>query len=792
MKTKKVGNRELPAKCFAYVGDPENPDTWHLPFLNPDGSVDATHLADAAAALSAGGFRGQKVDLPATAVAGVKAKLRAAYQKMGKKPAEMPEQLREAESPVSLAPGRLIEAVDDQGYEWLVCLIQAGLAKSGTFYPAEVLREAAPLFEGARAFDRSDQEHLTDQNMSVRNVVGWHDQVQFQEADGGRLVSHFHVAADAPWLATKMRDAWGRNKSVLPGFSIVADGKATLRRHEGRMVRYAEAITKVDAVDPVLKASAGGHVIRMIQAIGAGTGGGEEEMKFLEALIKMIEAERPELLSGKDKDNLKEEEVMTLFREAMKGKPPEKDPAKAKEQEKLLDQVEVRLKEAEKKATEAETRFQEAECRNLLTSKLAESKLPEITQAKIKKDFTARKIFTEADLDQAIKDERDYLASFHEATGLPGLGSAAVAGVAERDRILCALDGFFFDADLKVKDQLVPRFLSFKEAYITITGDKHLTGRFKEAVNLRHFVEAVDPAAWATILGEAIHKRLLADFNLPGMQLWRRVASDITPIQDFKTNTRMRYGGYGELPDVPRLGNYDELDTPGEEKGEFTIGKKGGLESLAMEDIANDDVGAIRRIPSKLARAAALGLNLAVFNPLINNSAIMGDTKALFHADHGNLGNSALNRTNLAAARVAMRKQVEPGSEVSLGLVPRLLLIPAELEEMAFMLCKAATTLVNKGTTEVSSMPNLFQGTDYEVVPWFIDATDWYCLDNSPGLATLEVGFYQGRQDPELFVQDLPNVGSMFTADKITYKIRFIFGLLYLDYRPWRKEVVAG
>ena len=99
MKTKRVGNRDLPAKCFAYVGDPENPETWKLPYLNPDGSVDETHLAGAAAALSAGGFRGEKVDLPAGALNGVKAKLRAAYTKLGKKGEEMPEQLREAEIP---------------------------------------------------------------------------------------------------------------------------------------------------------------------------------------------------------------------------------------------------------------------------------------------------------------------------------------------------------------------------------------------------------------------------------------------------------------------------------------------------------------------------------------------------------------------------------------------------------------------------------------------------------------------------------------------------------------------
>ena len=37
-------------------------------------------------------------------------------------------------------------------------------------------------------------------------------------------------------------------------------------------------------------------------------------------------------------------------------------------------------------------------------------------------------------------------------------------------------------------------------------------------------------------------------------------------------------------------------------------------------------------------------------------------------------------------------------------------------------------------------------------------------------------GFLGGREEPELFVQDMPNVGSMFSNDKLTYKIRHIYG----------------
>jgi hypothetical protein len=57
---------------------------------------------------------------------------------------------------------------------------------------------------------------------------------------------------------------------------------------------------------------------------------------------------------------------------------------------------------------------------------------------------------------------------------------------------------------------------------------------------------------------------------------------------------------------------------------------------------------------------------------------------------------------------------------------------------------------------------------------------------------TIEVGFLQGRREPELFVADIPNAGSLFTNDQIVYKIRGIFGVCLLDYRGFDGSVVAG
>jgi hypothetical protein len=116
---------------------------------------------------------------------------------------------------------------------------------------------------------------------------------------------------------------------------------------------------------------------------------------------------------------------------------------------------------------------------------------------------------------------------------------------------------------------------------------------------------------------------------------------------------------------------------------------------------------------------------------------------------------------------------------------------PVELEEKMFKLCASKVTI---GTSEVETSPN-FHGTygmEPIVVPEWTDATDWVAVADPKNVPTIEVGFLNGKEEPELFIQDMPNVGSMFDADQVKYKIRHIWGLVLLDYRPFYKHFVSG
>jgi hypothetical protein len=79
------------------------------------------------------------------------------------------------------------------------------------------------------------------------------------------------------------------------------------------------------------------------------------------------------------------------------------------------------------------------------------------------------------------------------------------------------------------------------------------------------------------------------------------------------------------------------------------------------------------------------------------------------------------------------------------------------------------------------------------IIPaYWTDANDWCTLADPMKLPVLEIGFLDGREEPELFVQDMPNVGSLFSNDLITYKIRHIYsGNVLVDgFKATTKAVV--
>jgi hypothetical protein len=168
------------------------------------------------------------------------------------------------------------------------------------------------------------------------------------------------------------------------------------------------------------------------------------------------------------------------------------------------------------------------------------------------------------------------------------------------------------------------------------------------------------------------------------------------------------------------------------------------------------------------------------------------DSTALFIAGHGNLGSTALADAALDDRIFAMYDQTELTSgEVLMNIRPKYILIPNELDRTAWEVANSTYSHTSGRTETVEQWFKTF-GLEPIRVPYWTDATDWALVADPAQWDTIEIAFLNGRQEPEIFIQDAPTIGSVFTSDKITYKVRFVFGGDVLDHRPFDKSVVGG
>lgn len=237
--------------------------------------------------------------------------------------------------------------------------------------------------------------------------------------------------------------------------------------------------------------------------------------------------------------------------------------------------------------------------------------------------------FSEAHLGAAIDAALSLLAASERAGLAPTHGAQVTRE--SLDKKTKALDAFF------TTDGTAGGYRSLREAYLDVTG--HRPRFLDEDLNRRilrdsygvgydsavRSSESLQAASWAQVLGDSVTRRLVAEYGRPAWQDWRRICSAIVFGADFRTQRRARFGGYGLLPAVSEGAPYQPLTSPPDEEATYAITKRGGIEDITLEMIANDDVESIRRIPIRLGRSAATTLYRFVFDILPTNAATTYD-----------------------------------------------------------------------------------------------------------------------------------------------------------------------
>ena len=434
---------------------------------------------------------------------------------------------------------------------WLIRAIRAGLSANGNFYPEAVLRDAAPLFDGVRVLVRADEDHLAGRAKDVRNLIGRLVAPAFVDGrDGapGEVRAELELIEPEGAVAAKLRGAWERGMADLMGFSIVARARARIGRVGDRAVRIAERIERIDSVDLVVEPGAGGALLDLIEAAPA-----------------TADEERTEDMS----------------------QPHETPPAATTPESPSAAAVDARIAEAVRRA----------ESRAAARAEIAASGLPEVARERLAARFADAAEVEEGAAARAIADERAYLARAADAGAVTGLGASGRAAVAEgRDEKVAKM----FDALLDPADRSMT---SLKEAYVQTTGDVRVSGRLR-ACDPALMREALASNSLGEVLGDAIARRMIADYRRANVyDVWRRVASTV-PLADFRTQHRTRWGGYGDLPAVAEGAAYAALASPTDEEVTYAPSKRGGTEDVTLETVKNDDAGALMRIPVKLSRAA--------------------------------------------------------------------------------------------------------------------------------------------------------------------------------------------
>lgn len=727
------------------------------------------------------------------------------------------------------------------GRRWDILIIQEGMSKNRNRYTRKVLQEAVPLYEGAKIFI----DHQEDQRRYGRSV---HEQAGFLKGVKGALLNQTTAeGADlAPLLALaatsvitkqtirqEMLEAWEEGNPNLFGYSHDAMCRSVTAVDEANQAFYdVTKIESVKSVDLVTNPAAGGRVLRLV-ASDTVPHTLQEDGQMLKKMIEAIKASanadlirRLEALGATPN----EDQVLAIYSDALKGTdpaPPKKegqtDP-KAKKEAVTDPKVEPKAtppadpnptKEGVdpkagqlRQVSEAEWNGLMADARTqFLDASLAGCALHEEVKGRLRQRFvegmTHGAIPTKEAITQAIEEEVKFFGQLAEKNlVLPAAGiSRSEVTKGRRDKIVEALDDFFgVVADPKAKggyrvaEAHEQTLRSFRNLYIDITGDRDVTGDVKECTRL---TEALSTASFDQILGDSIARRMVAEYRMGSQAAWRGVIADVVPVGDFRTQRRMRFGGYGNLSTVAQGAAYPAMTSPTDEEATYAAAKRGGTEQVTIEMVANDDVGAIRRVPTKMGRAADQTLYQFVFDFLRTNAAVY-DGVALAAAGHGNnISTTALNADQLQILRRAIANQTDMSSGVKIGLEARYLFVPIDLEELAFWLTtsdKALTaTSANIPVTAAPTAPNFARKLGIQAVPvsYWTDANDYWVTSSVRDTPMIEIGFLGGREEPELFVQDQPSVGSLFANDVITYKIRHIYGGAVLDFRGFAGGIVA-
>jgi hypothetical protein len=227
---------------------------------------------------------------------------------------------------------------------------------------------------------------------------------------------------------------------------------------------------------------------------------------------------------------------------------------------------------------------------------------------------------------------------------------------------------------------------------------------------------------------------------------------------------------------VGENGEYQSGQISDEATG-LQVEKYGRDINLTFEAIVNDDMGAFSRLPAEFARNAG-NLEAKVMWDIIRDNAKTGDGKALFHADHKNLGAAgAISPATVAAGRKAMFEQRAAGAKDKddfIQVVPDLLYVPSALEMAALQFTSPITPGKSDDANPFASSLTPVQEPRLGASAGGSDSR-WYLFSSQ--MPVLEHAYLDGYEAPTIVTKEGMN------PDGVNMLARHIFGGAATEFR---------
>lgn len=257
-------------------------------------------------------------------------------------------------------------------------------------------------------------------------------------------------------------------------------------------------------------------------------------------------------------------------------------------------------------------------------------------------------------------------------------------------------------------------------------------------------------------------------------QLWTGKGSNT----DFKAATRYRLSEADELEKVNENGELKHGELT-ETAVTATVATYGKTFSLTRQAIINDDMGALKTLPSIYGAACRRMINKMVYAVLADNPTIEG--AALFHASHGNLQTQALTVAGLGKIKAAMAKQKNIGGKEFLNIQPAYLIVPVDLEVEAAQLINSVVD-PSKNNAAINPFANkLSVVADPE-----LSASNVFYMAAAPGIVpTIEVTSLNGNETPTM------ESAVQFDTLGIKWRIYHDVGVNLLDFRGIQKSTIS-